>query len=155
METPQTGQCFSFVLSFSVGEPVWTDALLHSLVVMSAYLLWPLASAKHFHYRNVPHWIFSLDGAGCVDQMFLKYSDQPICHQKLGHVQSHLNHFLFSFWCSAGRSSCSGVTKNWPVSGFSAFGIYVYCSSKIKFEYLIPSFELFEFTTADIRCHFK
>lgn len=34
-----------------------------------------------------------------VDQQYLKYSDQSICHQQPCHVQSHRNHLSSSFWC--------------------------------------------------------
>jgi len=40
-----------------------------------------------------------------VDKQFLKYSDQPIWHQKPCHVQSQLNHISSLFWCSVCTSA--------------------------------------------------
>lgn len=34
-----------------------------------------------------------------IDQLFLKYSDQPVWHQQSCHLKSHLNPLSFLFWC--------------------------------------------------------
>ncbi len=89
---------------------VFRDGFLHTLVVTSGYLSY---YCRSIIFNQSAHSTLTSDINKAftslkipVDQQFLKYSDQPVCHQQTFHVQSHLNPLSSQFWCSVWTSSC-------------------------------------------------